>query len=178
MPASTQNIIRTSHLESTFNTCDKKSFELVYDTYAGALYGIISKTATSREAAEDVLSKTFITAWQQKQLFDGSKNSLFIWLANIARSIASAQIKLSKSESKAVSKNVYALNNANKKSNGSVTKAVDNVGTIESLPLKPSAFELIYYYGMNYESAAKELNIPVNEAKVSVQNEIKRLKTL
>ena len=178
MSASTQKISSNFPLESTFNTCDKKSFELVYDTYAGALYGIICKTATSREVAEDVLSKTFITAWQQKQLFDGSKNSLFIWLANIARSIASAQIKLSKSESKAVSKNVYASNPLNKKSNGSVTKDVGNAGAVESLPLKPSAFELIYYYGMGYESAATELNIPINEAKASVRNEIKRLKTL
>ena len=67
---------------------DQHSFSLLYDKYAPALLGIISKIIDNEHLADESLQLTFVNAWNTISRFNNSENSLFTWLINIARKTA------------------------------------------------------------------------------------------
>ncbi|HMD01281.1 MAG TPA: sigma factor, partial [Ferruginibacter sp.] len=67
---------------------DQRSLGQIYNKYAPALMGIISRIASSKEQADDILRTTFVQIWEQIRSFDASRSSLFTWLINVARRTA------------------------------------------------------------------------------------------
>ncbi|WP_131535869.1 RNA polymerase sigma factor [Pedobacter nototheniae] len=77
-----------SHQTSFFyelRSQDLKAFKTLYQQYAAALYGSISRTLSNQQHAEYVLEQTFIEAWNCISTFDESKTKIFTWLSKIAK---------------------------------------------------------------------------------------------
>jgi RNA polymerase sigma-70 factor (ECF subfamily) len=56
---------------------DQSGFEYLYNKYADALYGYITRVISDRTAAEQLLKESFIKIWQECPGFDLSQFNLF-----------------------------------------------------------------------------------------------------
>lgn len=65
-------------------TGDSEAFGVIYDEYSGRIYKFIFRRVGHKEVAEDVLSDTFLKAWQKLTQIS-SPRALSSWLYQIAR---------------------------------------------------------------------------------------------
>ena len=59
---------------------DERTFNGLYDQYAGALYGIICREVSDRPMAGKLLQQTFVLSWQQLGAYDRDQDHILIWL--------------------------------------------------------------------------------------------------
>ncbi len=139
------------NLAVSVNQGNQQSFGKLYDKYAPALFGIISRIVNDKKLAEEILNAAFVNTWNQVATFNASKTSLFTWLISIARQTALDEIKSEQFKNPLYSNPVYEEN-------------------------KKSAFDLVYYKGLNCIEAAAQLNITVEELKADIKMTIKNMK--
>ena len=72
------NLLRTKKLEA---------FSLLYDQYAGALFGFICRTGADNAQAEALLQDVFVRIWTDINCYDPSKEKLFTWIFRITCSV-------------------------------------------------------------------------------------------
>ena len=60
-----------------------EAFSAIYDTYAGAIYGIICKNAPQDKDAEKILCEVFVRYKQQLEYGNEDKNSILVSLIKI-----------------------------------------------------------------------------------------------
>lgn len=63
---------------------DRQAFALIYDEYSGRIYKFIYFRVGHKEVAEDVLSDTFVKAWQKLSQINSTK-ALLGWLYQVAK---------------------------------------------------------------------------------------------
>ena len=73
---------------------DQQSLGLLYDKYAPALSGIISRIVNEEILAEKILNLTFVKAWNDVAAFNSCSSSLFSWLIKIVRQTAFEELTL------------------------------------------------------------------------------------
>ena len=56
---------------------DQQAFSKLYDKYAPALAGIISRIMGNYTATDEILQRIFLIVWNETGSFDASKHSLF-----------------------------------------------------------------------------------------------------
>lgn len=158
---------------------DKKTVEVLYDMYCGALYGVIFRILKEEETAQDVLQETFVRIWQSFSHYDASKGRLYTWMSNLARNLAIDKLK-SKS----------FRNNSKNEKISDLEQTVDLQFNIHNNPetiglkemvmkLKPehkSIIDLVYYRGYTHMEAADELNIPVGTLKTRMRMAVSDLR--
>lgn len=146
---------------------NRQAFGQLYDKYAPALMGIISRIANNEKLSEEILRLTFVKAWNLVATYDATKTSLFIWLINLTRQTAIEEMK---------SRQVPNLRN-----NTSVIDdskgGVRDTGSMDMQNQLPSAFDLIFYKGLSCLEAAAALNITVAELKANLRMTIKNLQS-
>jgi len=128
---------------------DKQTFALLYDKYSAPIYGILVKTITNRQIAEDVLQDVFVTVFSEIKNFDPKKESIFIWIYKIAKDMA-------------LKANDSCLENR--------LKAMHEVYKTEATPL----LELIYFRGFSTDEIVGELNISKENLQKQLRQEIKQ----
>jgi len=74
----------------------EKSFSMLYDQYAGALFSVILRIVMNKEIAEDLLQEAFIKIWKNSHLYDESKGTPYTWMLNITRTTSIDFIRLRK----------------------------------------------------------------------------------
>ncbi len=60
-----------------------QAFDVLYDQYAPAIYGLIIKIAPNQDAAEDIICQTFLKAYQNISSLK-KDDSIFCWLLKYA----------------------------------------------------------------------------------------------
>ena len=55
------------HIVKLLNAGDKKAIELIYDQYAGTLYGVVFNMLKEEEAAKEVLQESMIKVWKNSR---------------------------------------------------------------------------------------------------------------
>lgn len=156
-----------------------EGMEILYDNYASALYGIISRIIRQDEIAEDVLQETFLKIWNNFSQYDPAKGRLFTWMVNVARNTA-----IDKVRSKEFSQNLK-----NHSISDSVSKvdfenqAVFNPDTIgikdmvqKLEPEYRQIIDLLFYGGYTQIEAAEKLNIPLGTVKTRSRAAILKLR--
>ena len=134
----------------------QESLAVVYDKYAPALAGIISKMVNETALAEKILQDSFINAWRQVAAFNSANSSFFTWLINITRQTVLAALQ--------------SQQNANPTGNNPVYDAPSNLAS------QGTAFDLVYYKGLSYAAAAKALQTTVAEVKAGIHLTLNKLK--
>jgi DNA-directed RNA polymerase specialized sigma24 family protein len=124
---------------------------LLYDKYAPALSGIISRITDDKKLEEKILSTTFVNVWNQIATFNSSTGSLFSWIIRIARQTAFEVLKAAQQQNP------------------------DHYNTVYSAHQK-SVFELVYYKGLTYNEVATQLQITVDEVKASIKMTMENMK--
>jgi RNA polymerase sigma factor (sigma-70 family) len=155
-------------LVSALKKRDTIAIRALYDSYSGALLGVIHRIVQHDEIAEDLLQETFLRVWNSADSYDPAKGRMFTWMMNIARNLAID--KLRSREFKNASKNRDIENNvAYVEAHNKVVFNPDTMGVREMInELKPEHFEvlnMIYFKGYTHVEAAEELNIPLGTLK-------------
>ena len=145
-----------AQLALTIEQGNVENFSKLYDVYAPALTGIITRMANENILVQNILHSSFINAWQQIDRFNPSFGTFFTWLLRITRKTAFEFIAIDNSQN-----HQYA----------------NYVTTV--LPLKSnkeSAFCLVYFKGFTIEEAAKALDVSVIIVKDNIKFTIQKMK--
>ncbi len=139
---------------------DQQCFGLIYNKYAPAILGIISKIIDNEHMAENALQLTFVNAWKTISRFNNSDSSLFIWLINMARKIAFEKLPANATGNLQGNNAVYEAAN----------KGISNLGT------DAIVFDLVYNKRLSCIEVATLLDMNVDEIKTNIKQAVQRLR--
>jgi len=77
---------------------NQKAFNYLYDAYAPALYGLIIKLTPERDAACNILLKSFQHIWVNIDAYDSEKDKLLNWMIAITMNQCSEILHLPKDD--------------------------------------------------------------------------------
>ena len=139
---------------------DQHCFSLLYDKYAPALLGIISKIIDNEHLAENTLQLTFVNAWNTITRFNNSDSSLFTWLINMARKTAFEKLPSNPARNLQDSITVYEAANRG----------------ISNLETDAIVFDMVYNKRLGCIEVATLLNRSVDEIKTNIKKAVQRLR--
>ncbi|MEJ7647273.1 MAG: sigma-70 family RNA polymerase sigma factor [Chryseolinea sp.] len=159
----------------------RTALEYLYDHYAGALLGVISRIIKKEELAEEVLQDVFLKVWDRIESYDATKGRLFTWMLNIARNQA-----IDKTRSKEFSKEKKTgeignfVNRIDKQ--GFVEQRVESIGLLQLLKGLPEDQRFIidqhYLKGYTQAEISDEFNLPLGTVKTRMRLAMKLLRKL
>lgn len=68
---------------------DKEGFDILYDSYSAALYGVGLHITEDEELAEQIVENTFIFIWNNIDKYNPLETSFDVWIFSIVRREAS-----------------------------------------------------------------------------------------
>jgi RNA polymerase sigma-70 factor (ECF subfamily) len=158
---------------------DTIAVRALYDMYAAALLGVITRIVQHTESAEDILQETFIKIWHSADKYDSSKGRLFTWMVNIARNLSIDRLR--SKDFKNTGKNqdiehiVDVIDDQKK-----LSLNIELLGLRDLVTgLKPelaSVLEMVYYKGLTHVEAAEALNLPLGTVKTRIRMAIVELR--
>lgn len=159
---------------------DKTGFDILYQNYSNAIYGIVIRMLRDADESQDMLQEVFIKIWNKIGSYDQDKGKLFTWMANLTRNLVIDRIR------SADYKN-HTLKNFVRDDKVSVvdrkhqsTLETDGIGLRGLvLDLKPDLkilIQKIYFEGYTQADLAEELDIPLGTLKTRVRAAIKALR--
>lgn len=142
---------------------DQQALSKLYDKYAPALTGIISRIVYKNTMVDEILQNVFQLVWNEAVSFDASRHSLFTWLIKITRQASIDKIQLAQDKISATVTPVYICTD-----NKNVTAGI-------TVPVEIQMFQLLYYKGLTCTEAAAVMKLPPDEIKRQVRQAIKNL---
>lgn len=158
---------------------NRAAFSELYDLYAEALFGVVTRIMQSDEAGADVLQDAFIKIWRNIRKYDPAKGSPFTWMLNITRNTAIDQLR--KLQNSGELKNRDALSDVSMKvAHRSTEREVNHIGVEDLLQNLPEEQQLImryvYFNGYTQSEVSDELNIPLGTVKTRTRAALKTLR--
>ena len=134
---------------------NEQALHVIYDRYAPALYGIISRITTDKLLAEEVLTKVFLNIGVNMGSFNPAMSSFFTWLINLTRQTAIDMIK--------------SQTNKNPNNINIVSRSVGNNNSGNSV------FELLFYESLSIAETGAVLGMTEEEVKQNLAKSLKEL---
>ncbi len=152
---------------------NKEGFTIIYDKYAPTLYAILLKlVGNNATIAEDLLQESFTKIWNNVEQYEPQQGSIFTWMLQITRDNANNYLR---SQHHNITEDTLAPENYIPELSNDLNKS--NITLVATLEQKYIAvLDLVYLKGMQYEDAAKKLNIPVDIVKTRMQFAIQQLR--
>jgi RNA polymerase sigma-70 factor (ECF subfamily) len=160
---------------------DQQAFSYLYDNYAAALNGIITRMVDETQLTEDILQEAFVKIWNNFLHYDPSKGRLFTWMINITRNLTidTLRSKGYKKQRK-ILRDENSVSNYQDKNHGA--DKFDTIGLHKHVAnLKPeqkSIIDLAYFNGYTQEEISKEMGIPLGTVKTRMRSAILELRKL
>jgi len=157
---------------------DKKAISLLYENYADALFGVISKVISDSDLAQDALQETFVKVWKKAKSYDSKKAKLFTWLYRIAYNTAIDKVRSysikAKKEIQIDDSNVYKLTSVSL--NQDVMDIKKHLNTLEEK--YQIVIQALFFEGMTQQEASDELDIPLGTIKSRLKIGLRELKKI
>jgi RNA polymerase sigma factor (sigma-70 family) len=160
---------------------DEHAFSYLYDNYAGALTGVISRMVEDSQLTEDILQETFVKIWNNFKQYDATKGRLFTWMINITRNLTidTMRSKGYKKQQK-ISEDENLVSNYRDKNFG--IERFDSIGLRKQVAtLKADQkiiIDLAYFGGYTQEEISKEMSIPLGTVKTRMRTAIIELRKI
>ena len=159
---------------------DEKGFNYLYDNYAGAIYGIITKVVSEKDYADEIIQDVFVKIWKNIVQFDPEKGRLYTWMINLARNTAIDYVRSKGYQNQ--QKNQTIPEFVNESEQYATTTNVDHIGMKDILAQLKSDWreliELAYFKGYTQQEIAERLDIPIGTIKTRTRNALIELKRL
>lgn len=161
---------------------DQKGFNILYNNYSGALFGVINKIIQSDDDANDLLQDTFLKIWRNIDNYDPSKGSIFTWMMNIARNLSIDRVRSAdfrdSSQNISMEQNIiYQVDSEHQ-----TVMDVDSIGLRKVVDnLKPEyrqLIELVYYQGYTQAEVSEEYGIPLGTVKTRIKAAVGSLRAM
>jgi RNA polymerase sigma-70 factor (ECF subfamily) len=157
---SEQTITELLHQDS------RQAFNILYDKYAAALFGFITRIA-GEKAAENILQQTFIEVWKNRKTLQHTNETVFVQMFKIARRLA---IEAVRSKCDSGNHDLLCLVYSTAVENFLTGRNNTEIGE----PAK-SALQLIYFKFYTPEEAVTKLNISIQTLAMKVKLAIEKL---
>ena len=156
---------------------DQSAFTYLYDSYSGALYGVIQQVMPDQHIASDILQDVFVKIWRQIEKYDPEKGRLFTWMYNIARNTA---IDVLKSKGWQNEKKTDQLDTVQLSVDVETAKTTDGAGIKHLIHHLKAEFkeivELSYTQGYTQEEISTLLSIPLGTVKTRMRAALLQLR--
>lgn len=167
------------HIVALLQQKDQRAIELLYDSYAPALFGIVLKIVHCRQSAEDVVQEVFVKVWKNGHKYHAGKGRLFTWLLNIARNTAIDQTRSAAFRRRNSLEPLDVLQATQKQDVD--TLQPEHIGLkdlVNDLDKKyREVIDLIYFQGFSQQEVKEELNIPLGTVKSRTRIAIRELRS-
>lgn len=171
-------LLMENEIIAYLNLGDKRGISLLYDHYAGALYGIVCRMIPHHEVAEDVLQDAFVKIWENADKYDQEKGRLFTWVAQITRNTALDSIKsLAYRQKQSASPVDHSLETTHTVSHipnfldAGLHKTVNNLEVVHR-----QLIDLAYFKGYTQVEIAEKLAMPFGSVKTRIRAAINELR--
>ncbi|AKD58314.1 hypothetical protein SD10_03950 [Spirosoma radiotolerans] len=161
-------------LPSGQNPINKFTFHGLYDRYAPALFGVITKTVPNEDEAVALLEKTFETVHVELSKFKPGKQPVFAWLLTITRKIIAEALQ---SRNK-VPSHVFQLT-----STGKVMPSTSSIAPVNSFSTTSTHTQLkelldsVLFKKCTPEEAAQTIGIPIETARQQLRLAMQQLRS-
>lgn len=166
-------------LPNLLKTKSNKVFNILYDNYSPALYGIIYRMVQNTATSQELLQDVFMKIWKNIDSYDKTKGTLFTWMLNITRNACIDYLRSSRhkmeqrhngevSDTDAVSTG-FLYNPDKSELRGMVLKLDHKYRQI---------IDLVYFWGYTQEEVSKMLNIPLGTVKTRSRSGLHDLREL
>jgi RNA polymerase sigma factor (sigma-70 family) len=157
----------------------REGFDYLYRQYSGALYGIVKKTISDDQTAQDVLQEVFVKIWNNLSQYNAEKGRIYTWMINIARNAAIDKLR-SKGEimKGKIQTGDDVVNNIGL---GMKTEQqTDTIGLRKAVAgLKPEyevIVDLAYFKGFTLDEISKTLDVPLGTVKTRMRHAMQLLR--
>jgi len=175
-----RGFISEADLVSLLMDKDERGFNLLYDNYSAAIYGVVLKITRDEAVAQDVVQESFIKIWNNVNRYDSQKGSLFTWILNVSRNLAIDKIRSAEYQHARQSESVDNFVGI-EMAQFSESLDVENIGLSDLVvKLKPElkqVVETLYYQGYTQSEAAEKLGIPLGTIKTRAKTALLTLKS-
>jgi RNA polymerase sigma-70 factor, ECF subfamily len=176
--------VNTETLVLLIKTKNERGFNILYDKYCSALYGILIKFVRRTDVADELLQDVFVKIWKHIDTFDPARGTLFTWMLNIARNQGIDYLRSSRHQQQLLNVDNelfslvadYADTNA---FNSSVLEFKDLQNKAMQLDRKyVEVIDMIFFYGCTHEQTARILKLPLGTVKTRVRKGLGMLKII
>jgi RNA polymerase sigma factor (sigma-70 family) len=160
---------------------DTSVLKIIYEKYASALYGVISRLLNDDHLAEDVLQEAFLKIWNNADSYEASKGRLFTWMLNICRNTAIDKMRSKgfKNSKQTASDETVLLENPTKIYDDIKPDTIGIKELVEKLkPEWKQLIDLIYFKGYTQQEVADELEMPLGTVKTRLRSAITALRNI
>lgn len=160
---------------------DSSVLKIVYEKYASALYGVISRMVKDDHLAEDVLQEAFLKIWNNAASYEASKGRLFTWMLNICRNAAIDKMRSKgfKNNKQTASDETVLLENPTKIYDDIKPDTIGIKDLVEKLkPEWKQLIDLIYFKGYTHQEVSEELSMPLGTVKTRLRSAIIELRNI
>jgi RNA polymerase sigma-70 factor, ECF subfamily len=174
--------IAEEELVSLLKNKDQKGFNILYNNYSGALFGVVNKIVQSNDDANDLLQDTFVKIWKNIDNYDASKGSIFTWMMNIARNLSIDRVR--SADFRDSLQNISMEDNviAQVDNEYQVVQDIDAIGlqkVVEKLrPEYKQLIDLVYYKGYTQAEVSEEFGIPLGTVKTRIKAAVGNLRAM
>lgn len=159
---------------------DETGFDILYQNYSNAIYGIIIRMLRSEEEANDMHQEVFMKIWKKIESYDKRKGKLFTWMANLTRNFVIDRIRSADYKNHTL-KNFVRDDNVrivDSEYNSRIkTDAIGLDGLVNDLKGDHKILiQKIYFEGYTQSDLADELGLPLGTLKTRVRAAMKTLR--
>lgn len=167
-----------NYMVTLFQQGDESDYIKLYNKYAPAVLGVLTRTIGDQKVAEECINEAFCTIWSERLKYDPAKERLFTWMLKVAKTSsqygALAKGKFLDDEIREGFDLVYAtdlkkyLQEKQRTEGDQFALGVDDV-------LK-EAIRLIYFESCSFAVAAEKLGMSVDNLRGEMVKTLKQLK--
>lgn len=151
---------------------DENGLSQLYDKYASALLGVLTRILLDKGLAEETLSQTMLKAWDKIDSYNADKATLFTWLMTIARNSAIDKKRLKSfsnlQKTDSLTDHVY---NVPSTDSSSFSLDLERITSLVEAKYKV-VLDKIYLEGYSQSEAAKQLDLPLGTVKTRLRKAI------
>ncbi|MGK2861199.1 MAG: RNA polymerase sigma factor [Chitinophagaceae bacterium] len=164
---------REQELITLLKKKDVQTYNYLYDTYAGALYGVVLQIINDCETASGVLQKTFVFIFQKIDSYEKTNERLFTMMLKFARNMALEELRHKVCPIGENCKNKDHYNTSFLK--GNIEKN-DLWKGIKSLNQEQKRLiNLAYFKGYSADEISEIEKLPVQVVKMMIRNALSEL---
>ncbi|WP_158798434.1 RNA polymerase sigma factor [Pedobacter sp. L105] len=166
------------NMVTLFQQGNEDDYLKLYNKYAPAVLGVLTRTIGDQKLAEDCMHEAFFKIWSERLNYDPSKERLFTWMLKIAKTSklygALAKEKFLDDEIREGFDLVYACDLKKYLQEKQRTEGEQFAAGVDVILRE--AIRLIYFESYGFAAAAEKLNMSVENLRGEMVKTLKQLK--
>jgi RNA polymerase sigma-70 factor (ECF subfamily) len=172
--------IEEEDLVTLLKNKEETGFDILYQNYSNAIYGIVIRMLKSKDEANDMHQEVFMKIWKKIESYDKKKGKLYTWMANLTRNFVIDRIRSADYKNHTLKNFVRddSVRVVDSEYNSRITvDAIGLDGLVNDLKTEHKILiQKIYFEGYTQSDLAEELGLPLGTLKTRVRAAMKTLR--